>query len=201
MEQLESRNFVIEHFESTESFLFEGIFHHNCIYFIFCCSVNISNDDLIKMIRMRDKVSLIYSITSNEPQVDLHSALVAGADFSLRAPLHVERCLVEMRNHFNKIDHLTKSTLRGGVELIPEASTVIRNGNVRKLTALEFRIFTCLFEDPEKIFTREEITSFLSMDTTLRTVDVHISSLRRKINSLNFYIETRRGQGYQLSLE
>lgn len=201
MVQLESRQFLIEHFESTESFLFEGIFHSNCIYFIFCCSLNISHNDLIKMIRMRDKVSLIYSIFFNDESIDLQSALVSGADYSLRAPLHVERCLVEMRNHFNKIDHLTKSTLRGGVELIPEASTIIRNGTVRKLTALEFRIFTCLFEDPGKIFTREEITSFLSMDSTLRTVDVHISSLRRKLNSLNFYIETRRGQGYQLSLE
>ena len=201
MEQLESRKFLIEHFDSMESFLFEGVLHYNCIYFIFCCSVNISNEDLIKMIRMRDKVSLIYSIFIDDPLVDLQSALIAGADYSLRAPIHVERCLVEMRNHFNKIDHLTKSTLKGGVELIPEASTIIRNGSVRKLTSLEYRIFTCLFEDPGKIFTREEITSFLSMDTTLRTVDVHISSLRRKINSLNFYIETRRGQGYQLSLE
>jgi len=200
MEELESRSFHVFPFESVEEFLFEGQFFENCVYFLHTCVGTISGNELIRMIRLKDKISLIYSVALEGFDVNLEKALLAGADFSVKSPLNIERCFIEIQNHFNKIDHLTKFRMKGGVELIPEASTVIRHGKVKKLTDVEFKIFSCLFEDLQKVFSREEITQFLAMkETTLRTVDVHISSLRRKLDSLDFSIETKRGKGYQLN--
>jgi DNA-binding response OmpR family regulator len=52
-------------------------------------------------------------------------------------------------------------------------------------------------ERPLEIIGREElVASFKDAEITMRTIDVHISSLRRKLDGADLQIETYRGKGY-----
>lgn len=71
------------------------------------------------------------------------------------------------------------------------------------LTAHEFRIFQLLARTPNKVFKRVEILDRVwtdSVSVTDRTVDVHISNLRRKLRGTRVSIETVIGTGYRLSI-
>lgn len=76
------------------------------------------------------------------------------------------------------------------------------DGAIIELTSLEFRIFHLLAKAPNKIFSREEILNRVWTDHVSvidRTVDVHISNLRRKIANSIVTIDTVIGSGYRIS--
>lgn len=71
-----------------------------------------------------------------------------------------------------------------------------------KLTATELKILSHLLSQPQRIFTRQEIhkACITDMHASERTVDSHISKLRKKIagTGLRFVPESIRGAGYRL---
>ncbi len=201
IERLKSLRFKVKQFSTPADFLFDKRTFEDCVYFIHTSSGNICGSHLIKLLRLKDKVSLIYSISIDLPDLDLDEALLAGADFSIRAPLNSERCIAEIQNHFQKVDHLTDSKNKDGVQLISEGYTILRNGKALRLTAVEFKIFHCLYNHLDTTLSREEIISHIpEYVSTSRTVDAHVCSLRRKIDVISVCIDTVRGRGYQLSV-
>jgi two-component system phosphate regulon response regulator PhoB len=69
-----------------------------------------------------------------------------------------------------------------------------------QLTATEFRILQFLASRPGKVSSRDEIIdAALGRDTAIfdRTIDVHITSIRRKLGKAGEKIETVRGFGYK----
>lgn len=68
------------------------------------------------------------------------------------------------------------------------------------LTPHEFKILSLFLKNPERIYSREQIMDQVwghDIFLTPRTVDTHISSLRKKISSLAVSIVTVRGDGYK----
>lgn len=201
IEELQEQDFHVNVFTNYEDFLFDGEFTENSVYFVYCIPGTLNGVDLIRIIRKKDKISLIHAIVTDDSKEALNQPLYAGADYCSMAPLCVQRALVQSRNHFNRIEHLESNHLIGSVQLIPEGNTVIRKGKALRLTDNEFKIFSLLCSDADRVYSREEIVeATLEKNTTLRTVDVHISSLRRKLEPINFLIETVRGRGYQLDI-
>ena len=88
----------------------------------------------------------------------------------------------------------------------PGRHQVIVAGSPAELTATEFRILVYLARRPGWVFTRQQIVDAAQGDdvfvndrfVTDRSVDVHIVSLRRKLEACGAYIETVRGVGYRL---
>ncbi len=71
------------------------------------------------------------------------------------------------------------------------------------LTTYEFRIFHLLARTPNKVFKRDEILSRIwtdSLSVSDRTIDVHISNLRRKLQGTQVTVETVIGTGYRISI-
>ena len=63
---------------------------------------------------------------------------------------------------------------------------------------MEFDVLVCLFAEPGKVFTREELLERVwgySESLGTRTVDVHIAQLRAKLGP-NAPLRTVRGVGY-----
>jgi DNA-binding response OmpR family regulator len=89
-----------------------------------------------------------------------------------------------------------------GLKLIPEAHSVMKDGATVSLTAREFKIFQHLYKNQTQASTREELIAQFENDVemTARNIDVHIFSLRKKMNKLNIAIETVWGTGYKLVL-
>jgi DNA-binding response OmpR family regulator len=75
-------------------------------------------------------------------------------------------------------------------------------GETIPLTKTEFEILTLLAQNPTRIFSREEIIYRLWKDapyTTERTVDVHITRLRKKMGARSVWISSKAGYGYRFN--
>ena len=82
----------------------------------------------------------------------------------------------------------------------PNEFTAKINGNPLKLTAVEYKILYFLIKKPGRVYSREKILEKVRGDDVIitgRTVDVHILSLRRKLEDYSDIIETVRGIGYR----
>jgi DNA-binding response OmpR family regulator len=86
----------------------------------------------------------------------------------------------------------------------PSSMEARLDGRLLDLTALEFRMLHCMAAHPGRVFSRESLLEmavgrdFCSFD---RSIDMHISSLRRKLGDdprCPTYIKTVRGMGYTL---
>lgn len=96
-----------------------------------------------------------------------------------------------------------------GLVLNPDTMRVERDGNVIHLGPKEFRLLSVLMERPERVFSREQLLDKVwghGIYVEDRTVDVHMSRLRRALNksgkggtTRRDIIRTVRGTGYALS--
>ena len=72
------------------------------------------------------------------------------------------------------------------------------------LTLKEYKLLLKLINNPKKTYTREELLREvwnISTDVQSRTIDMHISSLRKKLGSLGDAISSIRGVGYSFNLD
>jgi DNA-binding response OmpR family regulator len=68
------------------------------------------------------------------------------------------------------------------------------------LTAMEFKLLHFLASHPGQVFTRENLLNHVSSDDTFiidRNIDVHIRSIRKKLNKHRELIETIHRVGYR----
>ncbi len=88
-----------------------------------------------------------------------------------------------------------------GLRIDPGRHEVTASGKAVALTLTEFKLLHALSRRPGQVLTRNQLldaargTDVFVLD---RTVDVHLSSLRRKLGRLGDRIETIRGVGYRL---
>jgi two-component system phosphate regulon response regulator PhoB len=93
--------------------------------------------------------------------------------------------------------------------LNPDTMRVTRNDEAIDLGPKEFRLLCVLMERPERVFSREQLLDKVwghGVYVEERTVDVHMSRLRRALNKPAFggaprrdIIRTVRGTGYALA--
>jgi two-component system phosphate regulon response regulator PhoB len=79
---------------------------------------------------------------------------------------------------------------------------VVADGAPLHLTVTEFGILRFLASRPGFVRTRDQIIAAVHGGHTVlsrRTVDVHVTALRRKLGDFGRLIETVRGVGYRLS--
>ncbi len=89
-----------------------------------------------------------------------------------------------------------------GLKLDPEACLATFQGKEVPLTRQEFKILELLFTSPEHVFTKEDLYNYAWDDFfegDEKTVNVHISNIRKKIKVFTDfdYIRTVWGQGFQ----
>jgi two-component system, OmpR family, response regulator ResD len=95
----------------------------------------------------------------------------------------------------------------GSLSINIPARSVEVSGQKVTLTAKEFDLLVTLSSAPERVFTRESLLNQVWGYTYLgdgRTVDVHIGTLRKKIEAIAgapHYIKTVWGVGYKFTLE
>ena len=89
----------------------------------------------------------------------------------------------------------------GNIFIDTEKHTASVCGEALQLTLKEFELLRILASNPQRVFTRDQLLSFVwgtDVSGETRTVDVHIGTLRDKLGSAKDHIETVRGVGYKL---
>lgn len=92
----------------------------------------------------------------------------------------------------------------GELVIDPERYVVFRSGAPITLTKTEFRILYLMMSTRGKVHSRRDISEYVWGKKELsfpRTIDVHISNIRKKIGKLNNkdVITVLKGVGYKLS--
>ncbi len=83
---------------------------------------------------------------------------------------------------------------------------VVLNGQALELTRREFGLLTKLLETPGRIYARDALLNAvwgMDADSTDRTVDTHIKTVRAKLRAqgdTREYINTHRGMGYSITV-
>lgn len=92
----------------------------------------------------------------------------------------------------------------GPVRIDPEQHRVEVDGRGVTLTRTEFRLLLALAAARGRVLSRNQlIDQTLGLDAVVtdRTIDVHLTALRRKLGKARDLIQTVRGTGYRMSLE
>jgi DNA-binding response OmpR family regulator len=157
---------------------------------------------LLHQIRRQSAVPVIMLTARTHPS-DRIEGLDKGADDYLVKPFDPDELLSRIRAVLRRIagsQHLNDTVSRFGDIRIDASRREVWNGKrLVDLTAMEFDIFDLLARSAGRIVSRDEITEGLferKATASDRSLDVHISRLRKKLESGHMLIRTIRGVGY-----
>jgi DNA-binding response OmpR family regulator len=162
--------------------------------------------DFIEGLSPQQKAKPILFLTGKQDFASKLAAFTLGADDFIVKPFDRRdlRLRVEskLRRQANSVDERRQFTI-GNLLCSPEEQSISKQGDFSKieLTSIEFRLFLMLSHEQARIFSREQILNRVWTDDITvsdRTVDVHISNLRRKLSGSRVHIETVIGSGYRL---
>ncbi len=167
----------------------------------------IDGTEVCRQVQQESNVPIIM-VTARVEEEDRLTGLEMGADDYITKPFSprelAARVRVVLRRTAREQSERTQDELKQGpfTVNIPHG-TVHRDSTAIRLTPTEFRLLVLLMGDPGRIFSRELIIDRVfgyDFDGFDRTVDAHVSSLRRKVDStpgeLRF-IHTVYGLGYK----
>lgn len=146
------------------------------------------------MISARDTEHLIVESLKNGAE-DYISKPIRTNEFIMRIKIAIERAkkLQNVPIKYLKSLDLTVDVLNRTVKIDEE---------LINLTNKEYHLLVLFMKNPQKVFNRKELMDEVwpnNNNYESRTVDLHISTLRKKLNkdNLSKYIETIRGMGYR----
>jgi len=133
------------------------------------------------------------------------AGLNAGADDYVVKPFSTRELIARMRAVFRRLANQASPVMRvGEMEIDPDRHLVCIEGRPIHLTVTEFAILQRLAQEPERVFSRDHLLTFLWGEDCYvqeHSLDVHIHAIRKKIEAdpaNPSYIQTVRGIGYRL---
>jgi len=168
-----------------------------------------SGMDVCRALRAEGDVPIVM-LTAKDAEVDRVLGLELGADDYVTKPFSIAEMLSRVRAILRRRE-LDRSSAGSLTRAIGELRIDLARHEVAigedpvHLTPSEFKVLALLAEEPGRVFSRRQIMEHLWASIYVgdeRACDVHISSLRRKIeeNASNPQrIVTVRGVGYKLT--
>lgn len=167
--------------------------------------------DVCRVLRAESDSPAIFILSDRPDELNKLLAFSAGADDYLQLPMHPRELLGRVRVALRRTT--TAAPVRdvvrcGGIELEPDQRRARAAGHDISLTSLEYELLSIFARQPGRVFTRDDLLSrlggFLRGAPLDRTVDIHVSNLRRKLRAVmgeSVPIETVRGVGYRLRID
>lgn len=156
--------------------------------------------------RQRSAVPIIM-MTAKTEEIDRLLGLELGADDYICKPFSAREVVARVKAVLRRtypVSPITTSSVATATVLIDEQSMSVRIfDHPVELTSVEFQLFSLLYSQPGRIFSRQYILDNIYKDYRVvgdRTVDGHIKKLRKKLNEANEQIELIRsvyGCGYK----
>ena len=156
--------------------------------------------DVCRQIRYRSKVPLVM-VTARDEEIDRVAGLEIGADDYVSKPFSPRELTARLKAVLRRSeDRVERAALSlEDVALNRERREVTVAGDAVALTAKEFDLLAFLLEQPGIVFSRELLLERVwgfDYPTSTRTVDMHVASLRRKLDRPDL-VQTVRGVGYK----
>lgn len=172
----------------------------------------ISGLQICSKIRERYNYPVIMLTAKNE-EIDKITGLTLGADDYITKPFSPSEMVARVKAHLARYERLIASNTPEndmveirGIRIDKTARRVWINGEEKQFTTKEFDLLTFLAENPNHVFTKEELfREIWDMESVgdIATVTVHIKKIREKIEmntNKPQYIETIWGVGYRFKV-
>ena len=168
--------------------------------------------EICKKIR-ETKNTPILMVSAKKDDIDKIRGLGLGADDYVTKPFSPSELVARVKAHLARYERLIGSNMPQndiieirGIKIDKTARRVWVNGEEKQFTTKEFDLLTFLAENPNHVFTKEELfRKIWDMESigNIATVTVHIKKIREKIEmntNKPQYIETIWGVGYRFKL-
>jgi DNA-binding response OmpR family regulator len=156
--------------------------------------------DLCRAIREQSRVPIVI-LTARDEEIDRITGLELGADDYVAKPFSPRELVARIRAVLRRTDPTPESDVAvlGDVVVDRAARTVTVAGAAVELTAKELDLLAYFGDHEGIVLSRERLLDRvwgLSFPGGTRTVDVHVSQLRKKLGRPTL-IRTIRGSGYK----
>ena len=164
--------------------------------------------------KIREKKNTpVLMVSAKKDDIDKIRGLGLGADDYITKPFSPSELVARVKAHLARYERLIGSTAQKndiieirGIRIDKTARRVWVNEEGKQFTTKEFDLLTFLAENPNHVFTKDELFSKIwDMESIgdIATVTVHIKKIREKIEfntAKPQYIETIWGVGYRFKL-
>ena len=166
----------------------------------------VSGQEICRRLRAESPVPILM-LTARTSEEDRIAGLQAGADDYVGKPFSpreiVARAQALLRRAGGASSRPQPPLRIGDLDVDVWGRQARVRGRAVALTATEFRLLEALAAGPGRTFTRDELLSRAfgpDFEGTERTIDVHITNLRRKLDATHRdrYVQTVHGVGYRL---
>ena len=168
--------------------------------------------EICKKIREEKDIPVIM-VSAKKDDIDKIRGLGLGADDYMTKPFSPSELVARVKAHLARYERLVGSGIQEneiieirGIKIEKTARRVWVNGEEKAFTSKEFDLLTFLAQNPNHVFTKEELFSKIwDMESIgdIATVTVHIKKIREKIEfntAKPQYIETIWGVGYRFKV-
>ncbi len=168
--------------------------------------------DVCKQIREKKDIPIIM-VSAKKDDIDKIHGLGLGADDYMTKPFSPSELVARVKAHLARYNRLVNVNQKNneiveirGIRIDKTARRVYIEGEERNFTTKEFDLLTFLAENPNHVFTKEELfREIWDMDSVgdIATVTVHIKKIREKVEGNTAkpqYIETIWGVGYRFKV-
>ncbi len=165
----------------------------------------LTGEEVLGLIRRRGDVPVIV-LTAKDALSEKLELLTNGADDYITKPFDIEEVVARVQIQLRHAGREQAPDRISCGEISLEKGTHqiwIGGKELEHLTRQEFAILELLLEHPGQVFSKEAIFTYAWQEEYMgetKTLDVHISNIRKKLKSLTEkeYIQTVWGIGYRL---
>lgn len=170
---------------------------------------DMSGLEILKFIRSHPLHSpvAVLIVTGNDDKLDAILGLEMGADDYITKPFHQRELIARLNAVLRRSEPMMNECgalyTFDGLEIDIEKRLVKKDGSFVNLSFKEFEVLALLVSNAGRVISRQEIMDRIGGEDyspDSRTVDMHISSIRRKIGDtgeIKRYIDTVSGVGYR----
>jgi two-component system phosphate regulon response regulator PhoB len=165
---------------------------------------------VLRVLRADPRTSAIpvVMLTARSADVDQVVGLALGADDYITKPFSMAvlaaRVAAVLRRAATRVESDGRPIQAGDIVIDPQRHEVRVSGKPVALTRTEFRLLLAMAAARGRVLSRSQlIDQTLGPQTVVtdRTIDVHLTALRRKLGSSRRHIKTVRGAGYRLAVD
>jgi len=167
---------------------------------------------MAEKLRKENNQTPIVFLTAKDTENDMLTGFSVGGDDFISKPFSIKEVIARVKAILKRVKPAEKKEnfihpgqiVFNNFIIDLEAKELIIDGHRIVLTKTEFELLTLLAKNPDKILSRDDIIEIIWHETpfiTERTVDVHITRLRKKIGKYASIIVNRSGYGYKFDTD
>lgn len=173
---------------------------------------DIDGFEICKIITVKYKIPILM-VTARDDIMDKVLGLEMGADDYITKPFNIREVVARVKVALRRIENFNNNYIEKyqekdiivseNIVIIPKSRIVKKNGEEIKLKPREYDLLLLFSENKGRVFSRETLLDSvwtMDYDGDIRTVDVHVQRLRKKLDDKNnpSIIETIFGVGYKM---